>query len=159
MDNYFNECPARMSDGRMFTDYRSSQVREEVFRHRTCTVSENEARTLRIDRGKEFSDDEWKNIKARTFCIPNKDCFHKQPTTRVTTKYNNAELLAYNGVLGAPQCDIECPDYRATYTDTCPPTVPTNPEYAGYPADRCPVRCQRTDRLLPDNLYVIDGKY
>jgi hypothetical protein len=51
MDNYFRGCPAVMSDGRLFTDYRSSQVREELFRHRNCVISENEARTLRIDNG------------------------------------------------------------------------------------------------------------
>ena len=48
-DNFFHECPPMMDDGRLFTDYRSSQVREEVFKHKYCTLSQNAPRTFRIE--------------------------------------------------------------------------------------------------------------
>ncbi len=165
MDNYFQGCPPMMDDGRLFTDYRSSQVREEIFRYKNCLNSENEARTLRIENGNNIMDEEWDHLKNTKSCLNNKICFHKNLTTRVTSGYNNAELLAYNGDLTAPTCNVDCHDFRVTDTPGskrggkvgC--VSEKNSEFAGYPPDRCPSRCLKTNRLLPENLYVIDGKY
>lgn len=162
MDNYYHECPPMMDDGRLFTDYRSSQVREEIFRYKNCVTSENEARTLRIENGTQIMDDEWDHIRKTKSCFTQKRCFHKHPTTRVTTFYNNAEILAYNGELPTPPCDIGCHDYRLTVTPgskrgikgcTPGPKVPGH----GYPPERCPSRCAKTKRIRPDKLYVLDG--
>lgn len=154
MDNYFPECPPMMNDGRGFTDYRSSQVREEIFRYKNCVSSENEARTLRIENAEEIMDREWNNLRNTRSCYPKKNCFHQNPTTRVTTAYNNAEILAYNGDLSAPKCNVDSHDYRATTTkgsrDGRPGFKPT--PYAGYPQERCPVRCAKTNRLKPERL-------
>jgi hypothetical protein len=165
MDNYFQECPPMMDDGRLFTDYRSSQVREELFRYKNCLVSENDARTYRIEKGNELMDGEWDHLRKTRSCFNSKNCFHKNLTTRVTSAYNNAELLAYNGDLPAPKCNVGCYDFRLTATpgglrprNGCV-TKTKDAEYAGYPADRCPRRCAKTNRLLPDNLYTIDGVY
>lgn len=163
MDNYYNMCPPMMDDGRLFTDYRSSQIREEVFKYKNCAISENEARTIRIDNGEEIMDEEWDYLTATKSCFPRDKCYHQHPTTRVSTFYNNAELLAYNGELPAPKCNRGCHDYRLTVTKgsragkkNCHSVVEPG---SGYPLDRCPRRCARTNRLLPDQLYVIDGKY
>lgn len=170
MDNYFKECPPMMNDGRLFTDFRSSQVREEIFRYKNCTVNENETRTLRIDNGDEIADEQWDYLRATRSCQPQKKCFHKNPITRVTSSYNNAELLAYNGDLPAPNCDVECFDYRMTVTkgsrtgkaNCSSANSNTNANananangYRGYPADRCPVRCAKTNRLVPEALYMM----
>jgi hypothetical protein len=161
-DNFFLECPPMMEDGRLFTDYRSSQVREEVFRHKHCVLSENEARTLRIEHADEIMDEEWEHIRDTKSCFPKKNCYHRHPRTRTSTAYNNAEILAYNGKLPSPPCEPGCHDYRVTVTkgskagrQNCKPPS----RKWGYPADRCPKRCKRSQRLLPDGLYVIDGKY
>lgn len=166
MDNYFQGCPPMMDDGRLFTDYRSSQVREELFRYKNCLISENDARTFRIEKGMELMDKEWDYLKDIKSCFPRKNCFHKNATTRVTSAYNNAELLAYNGDLPAPKCNPRCYDFRMTSTPGsnrprpgCNPTKAQGAEFAGYPADRCPKRCAKTNRLLPENLYVVDGVY
>ena len=109
-------------------------------------------------------DEEWNHIKNTKSCFPRKQCFHKHPNTRVTTMYNNAELLAYNKMLPAPRCDPRCQDYRMTLTTgsekerkecVSHDNVPGN----GYPVERCPVRCARTKRMRPDGLYIMDGNY
>jgi hypothetical protein len=162
MDNYFKGCSPMMDDGRLFTDYRSPQVREEIFKYKNCAISENEARTMRIENGEHIMDNDWAQIRNTKSCFPRKNCFHKQPSTKVTTDYNNAEILAYNGDLPAPPCDIGCHDYRLTRTrgsmagrTDCTPTKKNG--FDGYPANRCPNRCAKTNRLVPDGLYVLNG--
>lgn len=161
-DNFFLECPPMMEDGRLFTDYRSSQVREEVFRYKHGVISENEARTLRIDNGEMIMDEEWEHLRKTKSCFPRKACYHQSPKTLVSTVYNNAEILAYNGKLPAPKCHPGCHDYRLTVTQGSLAGKPNCSESNGmnsYPADRRPQKFPRTSRILPDGLYVIDGKY
>lgn len=160
MDNYFQHCPPMMNDGRLFTDYRSSQIREELFRYKNCVVSENEARTLRIENGEEIMDNEWDRTRQTKSCFPRKNCYHKYPTTQVSSAYNNAEILAYNGIIPAPKCDIDCFDFRMTDTKggrqpkpNCTRTSEQNQGTQGYPADRYPVKFPKTNILYPERLY------
>ena len=158
MDNYFNECPPMMDDGRLFTDYRSSQVREELFKQRNRVSSENEARTFRINNGNNIIDAEWMHFRNTRSCFPNKYCFHKYPTTRTTTAYNNAEILAYNKVLPAPKCDViyndTNNDYRMSVTRSGRNRSRNNDlsTFTGYPESRCPKRNVGVSRLLPERL-------
>jgi len=160
MDNYFQQCPPMMEDGRGFTDFRSSQVREELFRYNNNVISENEARTLRIDNGEAIMDREWAVLRSTRSCFPQKKCFHKSPTTRVTTAYNNAEILAYNGILPAPQCNVETDDYRLTMTKGSKGSgniSQINANQAnvyGYDKDRCPALYPRSKRIVPEKLFV-----
>ena len=162
-DNFFPGCPPMMEDGRLFTDYRSSQVREEIFRHNQCVVSENEARTLRIENAEEIMDEEWERMRDTRSCFAKKNCYHRHPRTRTSTSYNNAETLAYNGKIPAPPCEPGCHDYRMTVTkgsrDGRKNCKTSESGVWGYPADRCPSRCNRSKRLLPDGLYVIDNRF
>jgi len=163
MDNYFQGCPPMMNDGRLFTDYRSSQVREELYRYNNCVRSENEARTLRIENANQQMDEEWEYLRDTRSCFPRKNCFHRHPSTRVTTNYNTAELLAYNGEIKPTKCGTDCSDYRLTATEgsargrsrCADQSVP----FEGYQNEKCPNRCAKTNRLMPDRLYTIDGKY
>ena len=164
MDNYYHECPPMMDDGRLFTDYRSSQVREELFRYKNCIASENEARSLRIDNADQIMDDEWNHLRCSRSCFPRSSCFHQTPMTRVTTVYNNAELLAYNGEedIPAPKCNYNPKDFRLTITEGSMRqgnVQNSSPEFNGYPKDRCPRRCTKTNRIPPEKLYVIDDRY
>lgn len=163
MDNYYYECPPMMDDGRLFTDYRSSQVREELFRYKNCIVSENEARTLRIDNSEQIMDDEWNHLRCTRSCFPQTYCFHQSPLTRVSTIYNNTELLAYNGEesIPAPKCNYMPKDFRLTDTSGSmgQKSEQNTSESNGYPQNRCPRRCAKTNRITPERLYVIDGKY
>jgi hypothetical protein len=162
MDNYFQQCPPMMDDGRGLTDFRSSQVREEIFRHKNCVLSENEARTLRIDNAEVIMDREWNGLRDTRSCYPRQNCYHQNPVTRVTTAYNNAEILAYNGELPAPRCNLDAYDYRATTSKGSRigrigsnKPISSMP-YAGYPKDRCPARCAKTNRLKPERLNEYD---
>lgn len=156
MDNYFQDCPPMMDDGRLFTDYRSSQVREEIFKYRNRVISENEARTLRIENGENIIDSDWDMTRKTKSCFPRRQCFHKQPMTHVSSSYNNAELLAYNGVISAPVCEIDCHDYKMTSTKgSAQPKPGCNPNirgYEGYDITRQPVVCPRSGRIIPERL-------
>jgi hypothetical protein len=106
-----------MSDGRQFTDYRSSQVREELFKYNNFIVSENEGRTLRIENANDMLDNEWKELENKNLCHPNKQCYHHSPITKVTTVSNNEELLRYNGIIpNKNPCPKPCKAMRATRT-------------------------------------------
>jgi len=120
MDNYYKSCPPTFSDARGLTDYRASQVREEMFKYDHSILSENQARTFRINNGEKLMNTEWVNTRRANSCHPQKVNFHTNPRTLVTTEYNNAEILAYNGKIMAPKTDPSIynmnNDYRLTYT-------------------------------------------
>lgn len=155
MDNYFKECPPMMEDGRLFTDYRSSQVREEVYRFKNSVISENESRMLRTQNAETIMDTEWQNLRDIKSCFTQKRCYHKNPTTLVSSAYNNAEILSYNGLLPAPECDVNCQDYRLTDTRGSTEKRPGCQDIQNnrdYPSSRCPVRYHKTNRLVPEGL-------
>ena len=135
MDNYFQKCAPMMDDGRGFTDFRSSQVREELFKYKNNVSSENESRTLRIDRADDIMDLEWNSLGNARACFPKKKCFHINPITQVTSAYNNAEILAYNGELPAPTCNanLDTHDYRMSVTKGS--RVNPQTKKSGYPPE------------------------
>jgi len=116
MDNYNQNCPALMSDGRFLTDYRSATVREQLFRLNNGLEDENKARTVRIDNAEQILDNEWKQMMATQVCNNTKYCYNTNPLTRTTTHLNNAKILAYNGMILAPECKKKCGGYRLTDT-------------------------------------------
>ena len=116
MDNYFKECPAMMSDGRLFTDYSSSQVREQLFKYKNNLRSENSAMEYRTNNGQRLLDMEWNDLRKTKSCFPQKVCYHTNNTTRVSAQYNYNEIMAYNGDAPATKCPPMCYDYRATIT-------------------------------------------
>jgi hypothetical protein len=165
MDNYFTDCPAVMNDGRMFTDYRSSQVREEIFRQKHCVITENEARTLRIENGEQIMDDEWEYLKQNKSCYANVNtCYHNNPKTATSTIENNAELLAYNGVIPMPPSPPtkNCADYRLTETagsrNSRRACLKNRTENL-YDTSRRTKRCKRSRRQVPDSLYMYEYDY
>lgn len=160
MDNYFNECPPMMNDGRSFTDYRSSQVREELYRQKHCVITENEARTLRIENAEDIMDEEWAYLRMNRSCFPNRNtCYHNNPRTATSTVENNAELLAYNGLIPSPPCPStrDCADYRLTETSGSRSNrmecIDRKTENL-YDNGRKTKRCKRSKKQLPDALYT-----
>jgi hypothetical protein len=157
MDNYFQGCPPMMNDGRFMTDYRSSQVREEYFKFKNCLSTENQSRTLRIDNADKIMDDEWDYLIENKSCFPQKNCYHTANTTKTSTIYNNAEILAYNGKIPAPKCNIGCNDFRMTVTQNGAKgrkNCVNDSNVMQYPADRYPKRCDKYGRILPDGVNV-----
>lgn len=152
MDNYFKECPPMMNDGRLFTDYRASQVREELFRYKNSIISENEARMLRTNNAETIMDTEWQHLRENSSCFAQKRCFHKSPTTLVSSIYNNTETHAYNGLLQAPTCDTGHMDYRLTQTRGSIRNNSKQQSDINYPKNRHPIRNYKTNKIHPDGL-------
>jgi hypothetical protein len=156
MDNYYHQCREMMEDGRFMTDYRSSQVREEHYRYKHGLKTANETRTHRIDNAEQMMDDEWDDLVNNNLCFPRKKCYHTSDTTRVTNAYNNIELLSYNGMHPAPDCDRECNcnNQRLTRTKGIDKKRNCKREEGdcGY-GERCPPR-KYGKRILPDNLRI-----
>jgi hypothetical protein len=116
MDNYFLTCPAMMSDGRLFTDYRASQVREDVLKKNNRLETENDVRSFITENGDRMLNNEWNKITQNVMCYPRKECFHNNERTKVTTLKNNSEILVYNKVKPNYNTCNRMSDYRLTNT-------------------------------------------
>ena len=161
MDNYLHQCPPMMNDGRGFTDYRSSHVREEIFKNDNRCLSENEARMLRIENAEKIMDHEWNYLKNNKSCSSQKTSFHNSPTTRVTTVYNNAEILAYNGKSPVREYNSNGNDYRMTTTNGNIVEKPKNKKmqhksvsFAEYSKKEDRGRYGYMNRNKPERLYT-----
>jgi hypothetical protein len=165
MNNHFQTCPPLMNDGRLFTDYRSSQIREAYFNHRNCVSTENAARTLRIDNADRILDAEWEFLSDKLACKHPRKQHHNSPTTKTTTELNNAELLAYNKVLSSPNRNPNCYDYRATETcgskkqlnkcrnSAVHPLPHPNSHPHTYPNNTCKSNNNYPSNTFPERLY------
>lgn len=151
MNNNFHDLPAIMNDGRMFTDYRSSQVREEIFKNKHCIGNENEARHYRMDNAEILMNDEWSYLKEKNAKYVNKKQFNKHNSTMVSNTYNTEQLLAYNNIIPQPSTqNIDCQDYRLTnQKNIC----------QEYPNHLVQLTNPKSNKFIPENLYHIDDKY
>jgi hypothetical protein len=117
MDNYFQSCPARMSDARIWTDYRTSHRRELYNMHINGFNRSDDFRLFYQKNADQLLDNEWcnmKNVSCHTY-----PCFHNYPT-RPTQGHMYEEMNVYNNVrTGAsnkfPSCE-SLNDYRTTLT-------------------------------------------
>lgn len=115
MDNYFRGFPPMMSDGRQFTDYRSPQVREKLFKYKHGLTTENEIRTFSINNGEQIINNEWNYINQSNYV--NRNHIHKAPTTKVHATFNNTETLIYNKDKPNSKININMDgDFRLTQT-------------------------------------------
>ena len=119
MDNYFKECPANMSDGRIFTDYRTSSRREQFNKTINGIIREDEYRAFLQNNGETILNRIWNNSKQNFGCFPNQ-CIHKLPT-RTSPNNQYLEMQCYNSVRQGkkPLCNVSCTnlnDYRANWT-------------------------------------------
>ena len=132
MDNYYLRCPAMMSDGRLFTDFRASQVREEAFKRNNNLKTENEIRTFITNNGEKLMNIEWDLLTKNNSCHLKKQCFHNNKYTKVTSQINNSEILMYNGdKQNTNVCNKTPHDYRMTELKPHN-NIRENPEYVTY---------------------------
>lgn len=118
MDNIYKECPAKMSDGRFLSDYRTSNTRNQYNKAINGIVREDEYRLFLQKNAQQIIDNTWKFMRGTNSCST-KVCFHQYPT-RVTNGANYNELVVYDGVKSGkmkptdknyPVCD-KFEDYR-----------------------------------------------
>jgi len=119
MDNYFNQCPPRLSDGRHLCDYRSSTVREQQNKALLGVPRDDDYRLALQRNGATIRNATWDALKKNESCHTYL-CFHNAPQTRVPNQYNIGEMHDYNAVRtnkmsGQPFVCQNMPDYRATY--------------------------------------------
>jgi hypothetical protein len=79
MDNYYQNCPPKMSDGRQFTDYRSSSRREEFEKNIVGFTRNDDYRMFLQKNGNQIMNEEWAYLKQTKMC-PVKECVHIYPT-------------------------------------------------------------------------------
>jgi hypothetical protein len=118
MDNFFKTCPAMMSDGRLFTDYRTATRREQYNKYVNGIVRDDEYRMFMQTNASPIMDTTWNYNKEHNSCFVNK-CVHTYPT-RVPPAAFPEELQTYNDVMEhvPPKRNVTCSkyaDYRATY--------------------------------------------
>ena len=79
MDNFFQTCPAKMSDGRHITDYQSSTRRDEYIRYLNNIYRDDDYRLFLQKNGKEIMKNEQAFYNKYSKCWVN-DCIHHYPT-------------------------------------------------------------------------------
>ena len=79
MDNFFKQCPPMMSDGRLFTDYRTNIRANEFLKHQNSIVRDDEYRVFLQQNAKKLMDKTWANEKQTKSCRVNQ-CVHTYPT-------------------------------------------------------------------------------
>lgn len=122
MDNFYNECPAKMADARFLTDYRSSNTREQYIKSINGIVRTDDYRAFLNGNAEKIIDAEWNHLSSANSCKAI-TCVHTVPL-RAPLGTANKELKLYNAVqtgqlkIGDPGYPLCKPyaDYRMTDT-------------------------------------------
>lgn len=96
MNNYFTNCPG-LSYDRIFTDYRSPVVREEINKRFIGITRDDNARMFYQKNGELIRDIEWIKLIKRGFCF-NNACVHNYNTT-TSNKEMYEEFKNYNKMM------------------------------------------------------------
>lgn len=96
MDNFFQNCPPKMEDGRHMTDYRTATRREEYFKYVNNIIRNDDQRMFLQQNGERIMDDEWNYHKKTASCWVN-ECVHTYPT-RVYPPWFVEERLRYDSL-------------------------------------------------------------
>lgn len=121
VDNFFKDCPAKMSDGRFLTDYRSATRREEYVKYINDIVRDDTYRLFLQGNADNILDNEWSYLRKNKSCWKT-ECIHNYPT-RVYPAWFVEERVKYDS-LSDPNRKVRyyCPpkaDYRLTSTKGC----------------------------------------
>lgn len=119
MDNYYQNCPAKMDDARFLTNYKTASCNNEYIKYMNGIVRDDDYRLFLQLNGEKIMDSEWLYLKKNDSCW-NNACVHKY-NTRMDPRFfaqerENANLLFKTREL--PQ-SFKCGkyvDYRLTTT-------------------------------------------
>lgn len=114
MDNIYPTCPPKMSDGRLFTDYKQSPQLNEQIKYINGIVRDDEYRLFLQNNADKITNREWQFLRAKKSCWQN-ECVHKYPT-RMYPPLFSEEIHNYNQLANpAHTPKFTCPvlkDYR-----------------------------------------------
>ena len=121
MDNFFQNCPAMMSDGRHFTDYRTATRREEHIKYLNGYQRDDDYRMFLQGNAEEIINNEWAFNTNKMSCHEN-ECIHNQPSTRVLPQLFYKERQDFDNSMKPNQPILRntCPtfsDYRMVQTE------------------------------------------
>lgn len=115
-DNNFHVGPAKMSDGRFLTDYRTSSVREEENKMKHNIYYDYDYRRFLQKNTNNIINTEWKELKVKNK-VNNLVCIHNYPSlvnprTFIDERYNHDLKMKNQGNYPCKEMD----DYRLTKT-------------------------------------------
>ena len=97
MDNFFHNCPPKMSDqGRHLSDFQSSTRRDEYIKYVNDITRDDQYRLFLQSNGKEIMDREWAYHNKNNRCWDNV-CIHNYPT-RSLPRHMWQERQAYDSI-------------------------------------------------------------
>jgi hypothetical protein len=118
MDPIYKNCPPLLSDGRLFTDWRTAVRREEHMKYINNIVRDDEYRLFLEKNAENIMDNTWDNLKREKSCWVN-ECVHNYPTRMHPTWFyeerKNYDSL-YNPNRKTHYICSPKRDYRATIT-------------------------------------------
>ena len=116
MDNFYKHCPPVMSDGRLFTDYRSNIRVNEYLKYVNGINRDDDYRLFLQSNAEKILDDQWENEVANKLRSAN-DCVHNYPTTMSGSLFREERIAADSKekTNGQYPCR-KFRDYRATVT-------------------------------------------
>lgn len=115
MDNFFQGCPAKMSDGRIFTDYRPHTQMEEQIKFVNGLTRDDEARMFLQRNAETIMNKEWDYNKSSNSCWKS-ECIHKYGTY-ISPQEMVEQMNNYNKLGERLRAPFTCPtvkDYRMT---------------------------------------------
>jgi hypothetical protein len=119
MDNYYENCPARMEDARFLENYKSSTSIDEFIKFDNDIVRDDEYRLFLQINADKIMDNEWLHLKKNNSCW-NNACVHKYPL-RMDPRLFHKERSDANALFIQKQLDnsFKCDkyvDYRMSQT-------------------------------------------
>jgi hypothetical protein len=120
MDNFYQNCPAKMDDGRFTTNYRSDTCINEQIKYSVGIVRDDDYRYFLQQNGKKLMNTEWSFLK-KNFDCNNNACVHNYPLRMNPKNFKDerekADLLFKSDNLpGSFKCPIYA-DYRLFESD------------------------------------------
>lgn len=118
MDNYFERCPAMMEDGKIFSDYTQSIVRDIKIKQDNKLIDHNDYRDFLQTNGKKIIESTWDTMKKKE-CTENGCVFTKNFTYISNPGYFFDQMIDYNRMMQNRsnfQCDKK-KDYRIGFNN------------------------------------------
>ena len=117
-DNFFKGCPPVMSDGRLFTDYRTAVRTDQNIKRINGIERDDEYRIFLQSNAQQIMNSDWDNMRKNKSCWVNK-CVHNYPTRMYPSWFveqKNAVDKAYNNQHSTEYQCLKFNDYRASGT-------------------------------------------
>jgi len=99
MDNFYNQCPPMMSDGRHFTDYKTATRRNEYIKYINTVNRDDTYRLFLQNNANQIMDNIWDHHLQNDRCWVN-PCIHNYPT-RSLPHHFAAERQAFDNIAAA----------------------------------------------------------